>query len=46
LRGKKPNQIPYISEWSELAVGPFWRTTWRADGTKGRGIQVNKHWKW
>lgn len=23
LRGKKPNQIPYISEWSELAVGPF-----------------------
>lgn len=23
LRGKKPDQIPYISAWSELAVGPF-----------------------
>lgn len=23
LRGKKPNQIPYISDWAELAVGPF-----------------------
>lgn len=23
LRGKKPNQIPFISEYSELAVGPF-----------------------
>lgn len=23
LRGKKPNQIPFISAFSELAVGPF-----------------------
>jgi hypothetical protein len=23
LRGKKPNQIPYISNFAELAVGPF-----------------------
>ncbi|CAB9519748.1 Inherit from NOG: protein transport [Seminavis robusta] len=23
LKGKKPDQIPFISEWSELLVGPF-----------------------
>ena len=23
LRGKKPDQIPYISDWSEFMVGPF-----------------------
>lgn len=23
LRGKKPDQIPYISDWSETMVGPF-----------------------